>query len=92
MTAVAQVRVRNPAKRWLERGSYVSAQVRIVAADWFDHDVHSVVPTGHFKDLVIARIVEPTSLLDVERVLGKMGQEAANCTRMNQLVLEQVFQ
>ncbi|MFR9807421.1 hypothetical protein ACL02T_34800 [Pseudonocardia sp. RS010] len=31
-----------------------------------------------FRDLVIARVVEPTSLLDVGRVLADMGRQAAS--------------
>ena len=31
-----------------------------------------------FRDLVIARVVEPTSILDTGRVLGDLGQVAAN--------------
>ena len=30
-----------------------------------------------FRDLVIARVVEPTSLLDVDRVLAEMGRVSA---------------
>lgn len=33
-----------------------------------------VVADGVFRDLVIARVVEPTSLLDVDRVLADMGR------------------
>lgn len=31
-----------------------------------------------FRDLVIARVVEPTSILDVPRVLGELGQPSAS--------------
>jgi hypothetical protein len=31
-----------------------------------------------FRDLVIARVVEPTSLLDVDRVLAEMGRTSAS--------------
>jgi hypothetical protein len=31
-----------------------------------------------FKDLVVARVVEPTSLLDVDRVLADMGRKSAS--------------
>jgi len=37
-----------------------------------------VVGDGTFRDLVIARIVEPTSILDMHRVLGELGQVAAS--------------
>ena len=33
---------------------------------------------GVFRDLVIARVVEPTSLLDVDRVLAEMGRVSAS--------------
>ncbi|WP_134772099.1 IS1634 family transposase [Ornithinimicrobium flavum] len=41
-----------------------------------------VVGDEVFADLVIARVVEPTSLLDVARVLGDLGQEAASYKTM----------
>jgi hypothetical protein len=37
-----------------------------------------VVADDVFRDLVIARVVEPTSLLDVDRVLAEMGQRAVS--------------
>ena len=37
-----------------------------------------VVDDEVFRDLVIARVVEPTSLLDVDRVLAEMGRVAAS--------------
>lgn len=37
-----------------------------------------VVGDETFRDLVIARIVEPTSILDMSRVLGELGQMAAS--------------
>jgi hypothetical protein len=37
-----------------------------------------VVGEESFRDLVIARIVEPTSLLDVDRVLAEMGRRAVS--------------
>ena len=37
-----------------------------------------VVADEVFRDLVIARIVEPTSLLDVDRVLAEMGRVSAS--------------
>ena len=33
---------------------------------------------GVFRDLVVARVVEPASLLDVDRVLGELGQPGAS--------------
>ena len=36
------------------------------------------VADDSFRDLVIARVVEPTSLLDVDRVLAELGQRAAS--------------
>lgn len=35
-----------------------------------------------FCDLVVARIVEPTSLLDIARVLGELGRPAASYNTM----------
>ena len=35
-----------------------------------------------FRDLVVARIVEPTSLLDIARVLGELGRPAASYNTM----------
>lgn len=37
-----------------------------------------IVGDESFRDLVIARIVEPTSLLDVDRVLAEMGRRAVS--------------
>ena len=36
------------------------------------------VGDGVFRDLVIARVVEPTSLLDVDRVLAELGRTSAS--------------
>ena len=35
-----------------------------------------------FRDVVIARVVEPTSLLDTGRVLAELGQRSANYATM----------
>ena len=37
-----------------------------------------VVGDDSFRDLVIARIVEPTSLLDIDRVLARLGRRAVS--------------
>ena len=37
-----------------------------------------VVADESFRDLVIARVVEPTSLLDIDRVLAELGQRAVS--------------
>lgn len=37
-----------------------------------------VVGDAGFRDLVIARVVEPTSLLDIDRVLAEMGRASAS--------------
>ena len=37
-----------------------------------------MVGDGVFRDLVLARIVEPTSILDAGRVLGDLGQRPAS--------------
>lgn len=36
------------------------------------------VPDENFRDLVIARVVEPTSLLDIDRVLAAMGRRSVS--------------
>ncbi len=37
-----------------------------------------VIADDSFRDLVIARVVEPTSLLDVDRVLAELGRQAVS--------------
>jgi hypothetical protein len=37
-----------------------------------------IVGDDSFRDLVIARIVEPTSLLDIDRVLAELGRESVS--------------
>lgn len=44
----------------------------------FDELGFGVVQDECFRDLVIARVVEPTSLLDVDRVLADLGRAAAS--------------
>lgn len=44
----------------------------------FDELGFDVVGDDCFRDLVVARIVEPTSLLDVDRVLGELGRVSAS--------------
>lgn len=44
----------------------------------FDDLGFDVVADECFRDLVIARVVEPTSLLDVDRVLADLGRVAAS--------------
>ncbi|QAY68703.1 IS1634 family transposase [Xylanimonas protaetiae] len=44
----------------------------------FDELGFDIVGDDTFRDLVIARIVEPTSLLDVDRVLSDLGRVAAS--------------
>jgi len=44
----------------------------------FDDLGFAVVADDCFRDLVIARIVEPTSLLDVDRVLAGLGRASAS--------------
>ncbi|MCI2266029.1 hypothetical protein L2W11_10990 [Sediminivirga luteola] len=46
----------------------------------YDELGFDAVGDEHFRDLVIARIVEPTSLLDVDRVLADLGRKAASHT------------
>ncbi len=54
-------------------GLLYDALVGIYASLGFD-----AVRDEVFRDLVIARIVEPTSLLDVDRVLAELGRTAAS--------------
>lgn len=49
-----------------------------VLADVFDELGFNAVGDDCFRDLVIARIVEPTSLLDVDRVLADLGRVSAS--------------
>ena len=49
-----------------------------VLAGVFDELGFGVVGDACFRDLVIARIVEPTSLLDADRVLADLGRAAAS--------------
>ena len=44
----------------------------------FDQLGFDVVADACFRDLVIARVVEPTSLLDADRVLADLGRAAAS--------------
>ena len=44
----------------------------------FDQLGFAAVTDDCFRDLVIARVVEPTSLLDVDRVLADLGRAAAS--------------
>jgi hypothetical protein len=44
----------------------------------FDELGFDAVGDGCFKDLVVARVVEPTSLLDVDRVLAGLGRVSAS--------------
>lgn len=47
-------------------------------ASVYDSLGFDIVGDDNFRDLVIARIVEPTSLLDIDRVLAEMGRRAAS--------------
>jgi len=70
-----------PARRWVRRphvlktasGLLYDALAGVYADLGFD-----VVGDEVFRDLVIARVVEPTSLLDVDRVLAEMGRTSAS--------------
>lgn len=42
-----------------------------------------VVDDDVFRDLVIARVVEPTNLLDIDRVLAEMGRVSASHSTLN---------
>ncbi|MCL1897419.1 MAG: IS1634 family transposase [Micrococcales bacterium] len=54
-----------------------------VMAEVYDTLGFSVLGDEHFKELVIAKIVEPTSLVDVDRVLAGMGKVAASLSTRN---------
>src|SRR5665648_647393 len=53
-----------------------------VLADVYDQLGFGAVADEVFRDLVTARVVEPTSLLDVGRVLGDLGLEPASYITM----------
>ncbi len=55
-------------------GLLYDALAGVYASLGFDEAVGDEV----FRDLVIARVVEPTSLLDVDRVLAELGRAAAS--------------
>ncbi len=55
-------------------GLLYDALARVYASLGFDDAVDDEV----FRDLVIARVVEPASLLDVDRVLAELGRTAAS--------------
>ncbi len=50
----------------------------VLAAVYDGLGFHDAVADECFRDLVIARIVEPTSLLDVDRVLADLGRVSAS--------------
>ncbi len=53
-----------------------------LACVYADLGFGDAVADNVFRDLVIARVVEPTSLLDVARVLKDLGQDPASYTTM----------
>lgn len=68
-------------RRWVRRphvlktssGLLYETLVQVYSGLGFD-----IVGDDVFRDLVIARVVEPTSLLDVDRVLGELGRSSAS--------------
>lgn len=54
-----------------------------VISEVYDSLGFGVVDDVHFKELVIAKVVEPTSLLDVDRVLADLGEVAASLSTRN---------
>ncbi|WP_244930835.1 IS1634 family transposase [Nocardioides sp. W7] len=68
MPAVARTRVLRTSS-----GLLYDALAAVYSSLGFD-----IVADEVFRDLVIARIVEPTSLLDVDRVLAEMGRRSAS--------------
>lgn len=70
-----------PARRRVPAPSVTRTASRLLfdtLAVVFDDLGFDVVADDCFRDLVIARVVEPTSLLDVDRVLADLGRVAAS--------------
>ena len=81
----ALVPVRPLAPVLAEPGRVLATASRLlfeVLADVYDQLGFGAVADEVFRDLVIARVVEPTSLLDVGRVLGDLGLEPASYITM----------
>jgi hypothetical protein len=69
------------ARRWVGAPTVRRTSSRLLydaLAGVFDEFGFDIVGDDTFRDLVIARIVEPTSLLDVDRVLCDLGRVAAS--------------
>src|SRR5665648_654777 len=81
----ALVPVRPLAPVLAEPGRVLATASRLlfeVLADVYDQLGFGAVADEVFRDLVTARVVEPTSLLDVGRVLGDLGLEPASYITM----------
>jgi hypothetical protein len=70
---VSRRRVRRPHVLRTSTGLLYEALAGVYASLGFD-----AVRDDVFRDLVIARIAEPTSLLDIDRVLAEMGRVSAS--------------
>lgn len=55
-------------------------------ADVYTSVGFDVIDDAVFRDLVIARVVEPTSLLDADRVLAGLGQTAASLSTRKRIL------
>ena len=74
-----------PAAVLVEPGRVLGTASRLlfdVLAGVYDQLGFGTVGDEVFRDLVIARVAEPTSLLDVGRVLGDLGREPASYITM----------
>lgn len=74
-TAAGTNRTRVPRARVLRSSA---ATLYEALADVYTSIGFDVIADQVFRDLVIARVVEPTSLLDADRVLASLGQTAAS--------------
>ena len=69
------------ARRWVPAPTVRRTSSRLLydaLAGVFDELGFDIVGDDSYRDLVIARVVEPTSLLDVDRVLSDLGRVAAS--------------
>lgn len=72
-----------PARRWVRRAHVLRTSAGLLydtLAEVYTGLGFDAVSDDVFRDLVIARVVEPTSLLDIDRVLAELGRTAASHT------------
>ncbi len=83
-----------PARRWVRRAHVLKTNASLLyeaLAGVYADLGFDAVGDDVFRDLVIARIVEPTSLLDIDRVLAELGRvSASHSTRKRTLRRSQV--